>query len=221
MGIALFARLADLAADLLSPDRCAACARSVPQRSVFCPSCALSVVAAPQEDARHVAPFLFGGAVARAVVAFKYDRRAELARPLASLLRRGLPALAGYTPDVVVPVPLHQKRLFERGFNQSALLAGPAAHTLSARFAPRALVRTRDTPRQVELSRAARLANVEGAFEAREPWVLAGARVLLVDDVRTTGATLNACMRALRSGGAREVRTIVIASAWRAELNPG
>jgi ComF family protein len=213
MGIMLFARLADLAADLLSPERCAACASPAPKRSVFCPACALSVVAAPQEDARNVAPFLFGGAVARAVIAFKYDRRPELARPLASLLRRGLPALAGYAPDVVVPVPLHQNRLIERGFNQSALLAGPAAHALSARFAPRALVRTRDTPRQMELSRAERLANVEEAFAAREPWVHAGARVLLVDDVRTTGATLDACARALRKGGAREVRTIVVARA--------
>jgi ComF family protein len=216
MGIPLFGRFADLAADLFSPERCAACAHPVPQRSVFCPSCALSVVAAPEEDARHVAPFVFGGAVARAVAAFKYDKRPELARPLASLLLRGLPALDGYAPEVVVPVPLHSRRLIERGFNQSALLASPAAYALSARFAPRALVRTRDTPRQMELSRAARLANVQGAFAAREPWVLAGARVLLVDDVRTTGATLHACARALRNGGAHEVRTIVVASALRA-----
>jgi ComF family protein len=114
---------------------------------------------------------------------------------------------------MVVPVPLHERRLARRGFNQAALLAAPVARDLRARFAPLALVRSLDTPPQAVLARSSRLRNVEGAFRVRDSRGVAGACVLLVDDVRTTGATLDACARALFEAGAREVHTLVLAAA--------
>jgi ComF family protein len=113
--------------------------------------------------------------------------------------------------DLVVPVPLHPMRAAERGFNQSALLARPIAAALGAPLGARVLERVRDTPRQAALDRTDRLVNVRAAFRCREPRVVAGKRVLLVDDVRTTGATITECRAVLAAAGARTVRTWVLA----------
>jgi ComF family protein len=114
---------------------------------------------------------------------------------------------------LVVPVPLHRDRLAERGFNQSALLAGRLAWHCRAPFAARALIRLRDTPRQANLDRATRLANVTGAFVVRRRDMVQGRSVLLVDDVRTTGATIQDCTRALLEAGARTIASAVVAAA--------
>ena len=113
--------------------------------------------------------------------------------------------------DVVVPVPLHPRRLAERGYNQAALLAAPVARRLGVPFAPCALARVRDTPQQVVMDRASRLLNVAGAFAVRDRTFVAGGRVLLIDDVRTTGATLDGCARALHEVGARAILALVLA----------
>jgi len=204
----------ELLAALLSPPRCVACSARVGLRRVFCPPCARSVVQARMAVslAGDVAPFVYGGALARAIVKLKYDPRPELAVPLGELLRRGVAQLGSFAPDVVVPVPLHPTRLVQRGFNQAALLAGPVARDLGAALLARALVRTRDTPQQAVLDRRRRVLNVRNAFAARDPQALRGKRVLLVDDVRTTGATLQACEKALLAAGAREVRALVLAA---------
>jgi ComF family protein len=201
----------DLAAAILSPATCAACSTSIAMRTVFCSACAASIVFAPDDEANHVAAFMYGGAVAEAITAFKYTPRADLARPLADLLARGLPRLRGASPHVVIPVPLHPSRLAERGFNQSALLARPIARALDATFAPLALMRTRNTPRQASLDRSSRAWNVDGAFRVRPPYRVQGAHILLVDDVRTTGSTIAACEGVLREAGAASVRSLVIA----------
>ena len=205
--------LVEIVAWVVAPNGCAACDAPIPARIAFCASCARTVVEAPSEGAAHVAPFLYGGALAQAITRFKYERRVDLARPLAGLLARALGPLAERPPGVVVPVPLHRARLVERGFNQSALLARSVARALDAQFAPRALERTRDTAKQATLDRTARQANVARAFTVRAPGAVAGRRVLLVDDVRTTGATLRACAEALATAGTLEVVTLVLARA--------
>jgi ComF family protein len=110
----------------------------------------------------------------------------------------------------VVPVPLHPRRAELRGFNQAALLAKPVARALGARLAI-ALRRERDTLAQATLDRALRLRNMKEAFSAVRR--VNGESVLLVDDVRTTGATLEACSAALLAAGAKDVRTLVLAHA--------
>jgi ComF family protein len=155
------------------------------------------------------APFVYGGALATAITRFKYQPAPELAREL-GLLLAGEALKLGITADAVVPVPLHPSRLFERGFNQAALLARPVARVLGASFLPRALRRVRNTAKQADLDRAARLRNVDGAFCPRGRL---GGTVLLVDDVRTTGATQDACAAALREAGCTRVICLVLAIA--------
>jgi ComF family protein len=205
----------DLFGSLLAPARCAACDARVGVGAAFCAACATEVLrapAGPHETGSPVAAFLYGGAVATAIARMKYGARPDLARPLGDLLWRALePCAEALRGVVVVPVPLHPTRLAERGFNQAALLAHRIARHLGAPVAARALVRERDTVRQVVLDRDARLVNVANAFRVRAKAPLRGRAVLLLDDVCTTGATLRACADALRAGGAASVRTAVVA----------
>ena len=143
----------------------------------------------------------------RAVIhALKYDGRRSLARPLAALMReRGAALLDGAA--CVVPVPLHPSRRRHRGFNQSADLARHLGLPVVD-----ALRRVRATATQADLPAAQRHRNVRGAFTVtRAGRTLAGVTVLLVDDVSTTGATLDACASALKAAGVVEVRALTAA----------
>lgn len=197
----------------LAPPRCAACDARVRALAVFCRACGSTAERAVPEVGS-TAAFLYGGAVSRAIMRMKYENRPDLARPLADLLWLALEPRAEELKDAtVVPVPLHPSRLVERGFNQAALVAGRLARRLGAAFVPRALARTRETSKQATLDRVARAANVANAFVTREPRWVQGRAILLVDDVRTTGATLDACERALVDAGAKSVAHAVVATA--------
>jgi ComF family protein len=206
-------RFFERAASLLAPDVCTGCDARLPPFRVFCPACAATLLPPRAVREGEIAAFAYGGALAGAIASLKYAGRVDRARPLSALLRRAVLGWEGAFPSVVVPVPLHRDRLARRGFNQAALLARPVAGDLGARFASRALVRIHDTPAQASLDRAARRENVARAFAVRLGVTLEGARVLLVDDVRTTGATLDACARVAREAGASDVRTLVLAVA--------
>ena len=196
---------------VLAPPRCAACDAAMAHSKAFCPPCAATLVRASNHEAGATAAFVYGGAIAQAVRRFKFEDRPDLVRPLLAGLHTLLPLLRSAAADVVVPVPLHPARLVERGYNQAALLSGPIAAWLGLASAPRALRRLIATDRQTELTRSERVANVRDAFVAVERKRLLGQSVLLVDDVETTGATLDACRRALLEGGARAVGTVVVA----------
>lgn len=203
----------EFVASTIAPPRCAACDGRVEWMTAFCGACATTVEKAPRSDAR-VAAFVYGGAIAHAIARMKYERRPDLARPLSDLLWRAMEDDArARACCAVVPVPLHPSRLAQRGFNQSALVAARIARKMGARFLPFALARTRDTPQQTTLDRVARLANVEGAFRVRNAARVRDRAVLVVDDVRTTGATLEACTHALLCAGASKVTVAVVAVA--------
>lgn len=160
--------------------------------------------------------------VASAILLLKYE---ELA-PLGRLFARHLLELVRlhhqqFAADLIVPVPLHPARLRERGHNQAELIARPLARHLGFPCRSYLLVRTRPRPDKLRLALRERWRSVRGAYAIREGRRVDKLRVLLVDDVMTTGATLDACSRALRRAGASSVVALTVARALpRGEVSP-
>ncbi len=161
----------------------------------------------------------YDGSLRALLHALKYDGRQTLARQLAREMRPLLDDLRGHADTCLVPVPLHPGRSLRRGFNQAELLARALAIEWPVSLA---LVRRRSAATQTRFTRAARLRNVAEAFAVRQPrgwrsWGATGlaSRVVLVDDVVTTGATLAACARALRAVGVSEVGAVTAARTER------
>ena len=152
--------------------------------------------------------------MSRAILLLKYGNVAPLgawfSRRLASLVN-GQPE--AFAADAVVPVPLDQGRLRERGYNQAELIAKPLAHILGIPFRSYLLVRKRPRPNQLQLTRRERWETVRGAYATHKMAQVDKLRVILVDDVFTTGATLDACSRALKEAGAARVVGLTVARA--------
>jgi len=218
------------AVDLLFPPRCAVCGclesflcsdcraslpRAGPPRCPICwqptslGSCHRCEESRPSFDALR-SPLIFEGGARELVHKLKYQNQSVLAAPMADLLfdflsNSPLPA------DVLVPVPLFPRRKRVRGYNQSALLAQALARQLGLSVNERTLGRARNTASQARTgSSDERKANVRDAFVCKDRR-LAGNKVLLIDDVSTTGATLDACALALRQGGAGSVWALTFA----------
>ena len=216
--------------DLLYPPRCAGCGRggewycalclrqTVPVPQPYCQRCGQPLtngncrsctVAPPVVDAVRAAT-LFEGPVRQAIHRLKYSNLTAVAPALGQLLAEAYDE-AAWSVDVIVPVPLHPARQRQRGYNQAERLARPLAAAFALPLAPQALRRSRATGDQIGLDPAGRRANVAGAFAVAQPAAIAGKTVLLVDDVATTGCTLDACARALFDSGARGVFALVLA----------
>lgn len=173
-----------------------------------CPTCLDSP---PEYDLARSA-LVYDAVSAPLVAALKFhDQWANLARYVRFMLRAGQPILAG--ADMVVPVPLHWRRLLRRRFNQSALLAYGVGNAAGVMCKPQMLQRIVYTKPQMKMTREERLKNVKHAFSVPEKMqeMLRSKIVVLVDDVVTTGATVNACARALKKAGAKEVRVLTLA----------
>ncbi|MCB1508212.1 MAG: ComF family protein [Hyphomicrobiaceae bacterium] len=233
-------RLAGRVADLLLPPTCPACGVPTGGPDGVCAACfrrlsfieapfcarlgrplrydlgagALSAeaIADPPPFTRQRAAVLYNETAGRIVHGFKYRDRPELGAFMARAMARSGKALLDEA-DLVVPVPMHRLRLFLRRYNQSALLAKTLAHGSERTYAPLVLKRTRRTRRQVGLDQKARAANVKRAFSVsmKDRPVLAGRRVLLVDDVVTSGATVREATKALLRAGALAVDVLAFA----------
>jgi len=212
----------------LSPiiDACPRCARPSPAPSATAttrPAPCLGCLERSPRFAAAVAGFEFGGAIAEAIRKLKWRHMPELAPALGVLLLEALRrAPADFSSiDLIAPVPLHPRRLRAREFNQAAELAAAMREAARARNAPlgrvaldaRALERTRDTPPQTGLDALQRRRNVLDAFAARDPARVRKKRVLVVDDVMTTGATADACAAALERAGAAAVLVLTLGRA--------
>lgn len=162
--------------------------------------------------------FRFEGVVRDAVHRLKYRGERHLAEPLVAAVLDALGEdwARQRSGLEVVPVPLHPMRQRARGYNQGELLAASLARRLGGPLAASGLARVRDTPEQARLPAASRARNVQGAFALADAR-LSGAKVLLVDDVATTTATLRAAASALRTGGVAEVEAFVIARAVKVD----
>jgi ComF family protein len=160
------------------------------------------------------AAVLFDGPVRELVHRFKYGNKVQHALPLALLTAYRTGGFAkAFGGDLIIPVPLHLKRLRQRGFNQAILLGDLLAKRWRLPMTRENLLRTRWTEPQVNLSAAERRDNVRGAFALRDAKGVRSRRIILVDDVYTTGHTVAECARALIQGGAREVLVITVARA--------
>lgn len=168
------------------------------------------------EESYHLVRSLgpYEGLLAEVIMRFKYGGAIYLANPLGRLLANlNDPDISFSEIDLVMPVPLHPRRLRERGFNQSLLLARVVSrvHKLPLDFA--ILERTRYTQPQTQLSGAERRKNIRGAFRVRNKKALAEKNILLIDDVFTSGATVAECARILKEAGARQVNVLTLARA--------
>lgn len=243
------ARLGRALLDLVLPPVCGACRAPVAEPHALCPACWASVpwierpfcerlgipfgydlgpgalsaeaIAFPPPYQRARAVALYDGPARELVHALKFRDRLHLARLMGRLMARAGRELL-VDADVLVPLPLHHRRLFARRFNQAGLLAGVIAREAGRPVAPLALARIRATDSQVGLNRARRADNVRGAFHVLSDHAaeIAGKHVLLVDDVLTTGATAAAATRALRRGGAAAVDVLTFARVVGGEGGP-
>jgi ComF family protein len=195
--------------DLIAPPACPACDAPTARATAFCDRCADAVERCPRPEEHGVfAPFVHGGPLAITIHRVKFGRAQAATRALGALLREGLGGTLSRV-DVVVPVPLHPRRLRERGFNQSAEIARALGPTVTFD----ALSRVRETAAQARLSREDRARNVRGAFVPGRARAIAGRTVLLLDDVVTTGATLSSARAALEALGPREILCAAVARA--------
>ena len=204
---------------------CEVCGRPLPglaasagpsaQQPLLCPACQDKTYAF--DSARSFA--MYEGTLIRAILLLKYEQIEPLgawfAERLAELVAGEGNAMAA---DLVVPVPLHRERERERGYNQAALLSKPLAKRLRLPHKAVLLMRTRARPEKHLLSLEERWESVRGAFATRPGSQVDNLRVLLVDDVLTTGATLDACARTLREAGAKSVLGLTVARAVRNPL---
>ncbi|MFQ5985076.1 MAG: ComF family protein [Alphaproteobacteria bacterium] len=226
--------------DALLPPRCLACQAAVDGPGRLCPACwrdidfiappycgacgfpfdfdagegALCGDCASQAPAfdRARAALRYGGAARKLILGFKHGDRTHAAPAFAGwMVRVGADLVDG--ADLVVPVPLHRRRLFARRYNQAALLALAIGRLSALRVVPDLLVRVRPTPSQAGRNRRRRFENVRGAFAVRARYRagVEGRRVLVVDDVLTTGATVGACANTLKRAGAARVNVVTLA----------
>lgn len=231
-------RAGRVALDLALPPQCLACAKPVTETGGLCVGCwgglkpierpycerlgtpfpadfgpgllSPAAIAKPPAFDRARAVARFDGTARELVHRLKYADGVHLARPLGRMMARAGHELLG--PDaVLVPVPLHRGRLWSRRFNQSALLAKEIAKTSGARLAPHAVERVKATKPQVGLTAAQRAENLAGAFRVPDRAAVSGRQVVLVDDVVTTGATVDRLARLMRRAGAASIDVLSFA----------
>lgn len=202
---------------LCSGPLCAGCLEKFEAKKITSPLCTSCGIPFPSSGAndhecggcingnipfiRARSAYTYDGAVLEAIHKLKYRGKVTLACPLGALIA-GAAILPEAAPDLIVPVPLHKKRLRHRGFNQSLLLSREVSKALCVPLDYINLKRVRETEQQINLTALERVRNVSGAFEAGRTEIFKGKKVLLVDDVFTTGATITECSRVLKKAGA-------------------
>ena len=200
----------------VAPPWCRICGYPLPHAAADAPLCGGCLEAPPAYD-RARAALRYDDASKRLILAFKHADRTDVAPGFAGWLARAGADLLDERP-LLAPVPLHRLRLLRRGYNQAALLARGVARRTGLPLVPDLVQRTRATASQQGLSASAREANVTATAFRVHPWHrhrLAGRRVILVDDVLTTGATASACTRVLRAAGAAAVDVLTLARVVR------
>lgn len=214
-------RLIGLILDLIFPRKCAFCQQLLQGSDIICAACRCtlpwceSVEEHGEFYVRCVSVFRFEGDVRRSIHRYKFNGRRDYANTYATLLAQCVCERISPLPDLVVYAPISRKRRRQRGYDQGKLLAEALARELSLPCVA-ALRKVRHTPAQSAQKGAdARRANALGAYEVVTPEKLAGKRLLLIDDVVTTGSTLSECARVLLTAGAGEIFCATVARSGR------
>lgn len=196
----------DASMPVLDTPHCPLCAQPTPAGEV-CGHC----LKTPPLFTRTIAVYRYQFPVDRLIQAMKYQEQLPLAQILSMKLLQRIDKTC--LPDCVIAMPLHQNKLKQRGFNQAQLIAAPIARALDLPLLTTACLRLRDTPSQTSLPWKARSKNMRGAFGCNADF--SGKHIALVDDVMTTGASLNALASAAKKQGAREISAWVVARTAR------
>lgn len=205
--------------DLLFPKFCINCGK---EGSYLCEDCfSLIDISERQVLGDHIGPPLHWATsydnfiVKKLINQFKYEPYIkELAKPLSSLIVAHLINLnkqSSFQDFILVPIPLHKKKLKKRGFNQANEIAKELSKFLKISVFSDILIKIKQTPSQTELKKEQREKNIKGAFLCQKPEFIQARKILLVDDIYTTGSTLEECARALQSAGAKQVWGVVVA----------
>lgn len=194
--------------DLIFPPHCEACRGLGPE--AFCAECVKNVTyLTPSAFSHSVGEY--AGSLKKAIHRFKFKGKTRLAEPLGILLVKYLSRnLDMNQVDLIVPVPLHEKRMKERGFNQAELLSLVLTKYYDVPTVAGTLFRVKHTHPQFDLPRADRFKNIRGAFEVKGGQIVGDKNILLVDDILTTGSTVGECTRVLKSAGARAVHILTL-----------
>ena len=190
----------------LEPPWCDIC--GTPEVNGLCDACAVS----PPRYGKLRSIAFYHTTLQQAIHLFKFEKKRVFAQPLVQLINTHIPSdcdIAEY--DFVLPIPIHRKRLRERGFNQAALLADGIAKAEDIPVLVDTLVRKRHTVAQSSLDSAARQQNIVGAFEVRNPDIISGKRLLVIDDVFTTGATIREAVSELWTADPAEIDILTLA----------
>ncbi len=191
----------------LNPPYCVSCGIPITVQIfgdviIKCPEC----IASHYYFKRGYAASLYDGLIKECIHNFKYNSHTYLGNTLADIMTEfAFKNIHLNKIDCIVPVPLHWKKMRDRGFNQSAILGKTLSKRTGIYFCDKGLSRVKSMPAQVKLSRNERIKNLKGAFIVKEPKYFIDKKILLIDDVFTTGATMNECAKTLMDVGAREV----------------
>jgi len=215
----MFTKIITPLLNLIFPIECLACRK---ENTYLCLSCLDKIKLADQgqpfdHQLKHLDRALWVASyedkiVRQAIHCLKFRYIKELAKPLTELMIRCYQNLnfKDFNP-LIIPVPLHKKRLLERGFNQTELLAKNLSDYFNLPLADEVVIKKKITPHQVGLSKKQRLTNVKDSFEVIKPEIIKNQQILLIDDVITTGSTLEEMARVLKEKGAKEVWGLVVA----------
>lgn len=210
--------------DMIYPRRCALCSRNLSGLSEIglCSRCFnvtknsfTCIIHNPQNSAffeTAYAAFNYDGAIRKCIHSFKYKGRRDLAKPLAGfLIEAARNAPFPEKANLLIPVPLYKSRLTQRGYNQCELLAKEFSHCNGIKLSSGNLIRVKKGEHQVDLTKEERILNVNGLFKLKDNALIKGMDIILLDDIMTTGATMNECARVLVDGGASSVNALVLA----------
>ncbi|WDV46116.1 ComF family protein [Clostridiaceae bacterium M8S5] len=195
---------------------CEKCGR--PLKQSYLPSLCHDCNNKQQIFKKGISPLIYEGYIRDCIHKFKYGKKPYMYKALGSIMLDYLNSL-DLDFDIIIPVPLNKKRLLERGFNQAELLSKCISKHSNSRVITKSLVRTKNTRRQNKLNRKDRLKNIKGAFTVRNKEVIANKNIILVDDIYTTGTTINECCKELTKSGAKSIYVLTLAIGYNEQYS--